>query len=398
MLNMFLVAVIVRVLTAVLITAYFGSLFEISRDSHEYHDYGVEGRQRIITGTMELHHWIDDGWKQFIGVVYYLLTPNILIISTINAILSGLAVLLMYKICLHAFHSETVGIAAAYLVALFPSSVYFTSLPLKEAVAMFAILSVVWGVQQLKTRVSLSPFMWVFLGLTILVGVRTYLSIVITGCVLLCAVKLPKQNDIKAVFAVGIWGLCLLLATVFVVNTTGLQLREYESLQYFDLDRLNEIRQDMTNAGKSRMYTAGQDAGFNDDVIENASKVGKGLFYFFSSIDITNIRRGRQLAALPEMCFFLLGFIPLVRGVKSAWRQNLDAVFPLVVIGFVLVVVYSSATTNMGALYRWRLQALPILLAFVCNGVYTGRHGVFRRMLMRFCPRFARHERGVSIA
>lgn len=398
MLNMFFVAVIVRILTAVLITAYFGSLFEISRDSHEYHDYGLEGRQRIITGTMELHHWIDDGWKQFIGVMYYLLTPNILIISAINAVLSGFAVLLMYKICLHAFHSDTVGIAAAYLVALFPSSVYFTSLPLKEAVAMFAILCVIWGVQQLKTKMEFSSFMWILLGLAILVGVRTYLSIVISGCILLCAVKLPEQNDVKAVFAVGLWGLCLLTATVFVVNSAGLQLREYESLQYFDLERLNEIRQDMTRKGKSKMYAAGQNAGFDDDVLGNASKVGKGLFYFFSSIDITNIRRGRQLAALPEMCFFLVGFIPLVRGVKYAWRMNPDVVFPLIVIGFVLIAVYSSATTNMGALYRWRLQALPILLAFVCNGVYTGRHGVFRRMLMRFCPRFASHERGVSIA
>ena len=109
MLNLFLVAVIVRILAAVLITAYFGSMFEISRDSHEYHDYGLESMQRITTGTMELGHWVDDGWKQLIGLMYYLLTPNILIVSVFNAILSGFAVLLMYKICLTAFRSETVG-------------------------------------------------------------------------------------------------------------------------------------------------------------------------------------------------------------------------------------------------------------------------------------------------
>lgn len=397
MLNLFLVAVIVRVLAAVLITAYFGSMFEISRDSHEYHDYGLESMQRIVTGTMEPVHWVDDGWKQLIGLMYYLLTPNILIVSVFNALLSGFAVVLMYKICLAAFHSETVGIAAAYLVALFPSSVYFTSLPLKEAIAMFAILSVIWGVQQIKTDMKFSSLIWVALGLVILVGVRTYLSIVITGCVLLCAVKLPSQNDIKAVLAVGVWGLCLLAATIFIVNSTGIELREYESLQYFDLDRLNEIRQDMTSGGKSRMFAEEQNAGFDDDVFGNASKLGKGLFYFFSSIDITNIRRSRQLAALPEMCFFLVGFFPLIRGLKNSWRTNSDAVFPLIVIGFVLIVVYSSATTNMGALYRWRLQALPVLLAFVCNGVYTGKHGVFRRILMRFCPRYARQERGVTV-
>ena len=43
-----------------------------------------------------------------------------------------------------------------------------------------------------------------------------------------------------------------------------------------------------------------------------------------------------------------------------------------------------SAATNMGAMFRWRMQALPFLLAFLTYGLSLHGRGYFYRLMSRW--------------
>lgn len=87
--------------------------------------------------------------------------------------------------------------------------------------------------------------------------------------------------------------------------------------------------------------------------------------------------------ALPEVVLVVLLLPSLLRGLKYSWRYHRQAALPLMVFAFGLLAVYGSATTNMGAMYRWRMQAMPFLVMFMVVGVYVRGRGLFYRLASR---------------
>ena len=81
------------------------------------------------------------------------------------------------------------------------------------------------------------------------------------------------------------------------------------------------------------------------------------------------------------------------------WRYHRTAALPILILTFALVTVYGAGTTNMGAMYRWRLQAMPFVAMTVFLGASHWRRGpvfgvlkAFRSQLPR--RRFARVFQG----
>lgn len=50
-------------------------------------------------------------------------------------------------------------------------------------------------------------------------------------------------------------------------------------------------------------------------------------------------------------------------------RRFRATAIPLIVFGIAALVVYVSATTNMSALHRWRMQAFPFLFSILAAGL-----------------------------
>ena len=87
--------------------------------------------------------------------------------------------------------------------------------------------------------------------------------------------------------------------------------------------------------------------------------------------------------ALPEILVILCLLPSLVRGLRCSWQHARQASLPLAVFAFGLLAVYGSAATNMGAMFRWRMQALPLLLTFMVYGVFVHGRGPIYRALQR---------------
>jgi len=381
--RLFFHAAVSRLAAIAVLVAIGGSVSHMSRDSVQYHERGLAIAEQYAAGDIVWSRWIDEGWNEFIGVVYYLFVPNLLLISAINIAFCGLSGILIYKIAIFLSGRRGVAYASALVFVWFPSGVYYTVCPLKEAPAICGLLCVVWGTCVLidRRRLALSP--WIVAGLLIIAMLRVYLVPVCIGCIVvsLLPARLAggMRGTIQLVLAVGV----LFVLVLVSVDILGIKYGEWQVFEYYDLDRVNYIRADMSY-GRTAMFDDPDSAHFGNSITNDIWLGAKGLLFFLFTIDPTDITRTRQMAALPEMLFFVFCLPCLFVGVRTAWRIMPNRVLPIILFGAVLVLVYSTAATNAGAMYRWRLQALPFLLMLIVYGAAVRRRGAIYALLRPF--------------
>ena len=365
------------------------SMNDVSRDAFWFDLECRDIAQTYVDGTVKWSEWIDSGWPQFIGLIYYLIGSSLVYVMLLNAALSGFAAMTLYRMARYLSDRTDVAAATAICFALFPSAVYFHTLPLKEALAVLAVLSIAWGMIRVSTLHDRSGWQPIVLGLLALAALRVYLVLVLGSIVLLALSPAGKMGGVKGLITTFIL-LAVVAAAIFIaVNTMDLDVDEHETLKYFDLDRLNYTRANLSR-GDSRMFYSDNKAVFGTSLIQDVVLVTKGIFFFLVGVDMINIRSLRQAAAVPEALLLILCFPSLIVGVITLWRRKPRSAIPVIIIAIALILVYGSTTTNLGAMYRWRLQALPLLFMFVFIGAAERRKGPFYAILKLFRPRTPR--------
>lgn len=384
--RLFVTTTLVHLLVSVTLVGAMQVNPNLSRDSIKYDMIGKELAQSFSEGDISWSLWVDHGWYQLIGWIYFLIGPYLLVAQALNALAMGGAAVLTYRIGMKTFQIEPAARVAAYTAALFPSAVYYTSLPLKEAFSIFAVCGIVWGVLSLQQRQVAAGMRWIVIGLLITTSLRVYLVFVYLGCIALSLAPLRAKSLPQTLLMFLIWCGSFGLLLFAVTNTFQMDLTEYEHLKYFDLEYVNHIRADM-GTGTGKLFASDEEAAFGNRLDQDIINSVKGVFFFFMSIDVFNIRSTRQMAAIPEMLFMVACLPNLWAGVKAGWKHFPRRLLPLLLFTVALIVVYGGAATNMGAMYRWRLQALPFLLLVVCFGAMVRRRGSLYQVIRRFAPR-----------
>jgi len=113
-------------------------------------------------------------------------------------------------------------------------------------------------------------------------------------------------------------------------------------------------------------------------LVANAVAFIKGVVYFFITLNPTSIGSVRQLMALPEVLLVLLLIPHLFRGLYWLWLDRRNS-FPLIIFALGVMLMLVSATTNIGALFRWRMQVMPLFVIAMAIGVFWWQRGVFYR-------------------
>ncbi len=392
--RIFIAAFSVRIAAVAALAVMLGGYMKLSRDSLKYHIEAQRIADVIFSPEYNWSLWIDHGWYQFVGLIYYLVGPHLMVITLLNALAAGATASLVYRIGLVTFEDEASSRLSGYVCAFFPSLVYYTCLPLKESFAVFAIVGIIWGILELRIAKKSSGLAWIIAGLLILVALRVYLSYVLGGCTVLCLTVTRVRGDLGSVVRIAVSGVALVFVVIAVINASGVNTAEHEHLKYFDLNYINHIRSDM-NTGAGKMYTSKEEAEFGEDVFSSLYGAVKGIAFFFMSIDITHIQNERQLAALPEVLCLLCCLPYLFSGVVTGWRHTAKRVLPLLLFTAAIVAVYGGTTTNMGAMYRWRLQALPMLILLICFGAAVRQRGPLYKIIsrMRTSTSYAHQQR-----
>lgn len=383
----------VQVFWAVLITkaifvfamaiAWPGWVHQLSRDSLTYHRRGEEIAAQLDAGaSLTSLVWLDDAWFSITGTLYALVTPAPAVVQVFNGLLSALGAVVLLGIGTHLYslHVARTGAIVAFFL---PSMFYWTVMPLKEAWAVLAITLVVYGTLGLKS--GRHGRAWAVLGLGVLmIGmIRIYLAPILGGLALLMLLPEPHPEApmrIRTMLVkLGIFG-GLGVAAYLVLDALQIDVLEGSRLEwYLDVDNLNYTR-DAMSRGRGRMFEY-RDAALGKDPINDAFMLVMGVVFFFLSINPMEIRSGRQLVALPEFLIFLVALPALFKGVYLTWKTKGAKGGALLILATSVMAVYTTMATNMGAMYRWRIQALPLFILIAVYGAYERRRGVLYGLL-----------------
>jgi hypothetical protein len=367
--RLFIVAFFLRLAAVLLLDATGAvSTLTLSKDSGKYHYVGMLIAEKMSRGYFEWSSWIDNGWYQFVGLVYWIIGPYPILIQLFNVTIGSATALVAYRLAREVFQDDRTARISGVLVAIFPSFVYYSSLLLKDTVAIFSVSILVLSIVMVRQKFSFMNITGILMPLVVLLAVRDYLFL---ACTALTGISLvfSRGKPISVVVARTVVILLLVGVLGQVLGLGFLGIGYAKSTPYFDLDFINDTRSGMTTYGTGAIFDDGRSVGWGSDLLSDVRNGATALYYFFFTLDLRSIRSVRQLMALPEVFVFILLLPTLVKGARWSWRHCRWGSMPLLFFVGGLILVYGTATTNMGAMYRWRMQVMPLLMVFIAVGL-----------------------------
>ena len=260
------------------------------------------------------------------------------------------------------------------MVAVFPSFVYFNSLLLKDALSLFLFSLLGWAVIALRKKFDWKYVLALLISLMCFLGIRSYLFYICIPLIALCLLPLFGRSSITSVSFVIMLVILSIISWFLDVGLLGINF--FQESKYLDIEYINATRAEM-NAGRGRMGLG----GWGENYLSDVTNILAGIYYFFFSINPFSLNSIRQYFALPEMLIMMLAVLPFLRGLKVTWNHFRGAGIPLVILGLSVLVVYTSTTTNIGALYRWRMQAFPFLFPILAAGLMLSNGNLLTRLM-----------------
>lgn len=358
-------------------------ILHLSPDSLRYHREGLYIAHEMSLGFFNWPNWIDNGWFQLTGLIYYLFGPYPVIIQLINISLGAATPVLVYRMLRVIYEDERVARWSALFTSFFPSFVYWSCLMLKDPLSIFAMSLLVLSIVSVRKHFQAKWMVGIVLSLLIFISIREYMFFV--GLFLVAASFLPVTGLRVAPMIVKLLAIIVIIGSISLYMGYGFMGQKFiAESHYFDINYINDTRIKMGGHGSGAFFSDPSQAVWGSDFWNNFKSAAAGIFYFFFTIDFTRLGSVRQLMALPEVLVFVSLLPALVRGMVDSWRNYRDVALPLFVFAFGIMVVYGSATTNMGAMFRWRMQVMPLFIAFLTHGVLLRASGFYFRMLNRF--------------
>lgn len=381
--RLFVVAILVRlVLVVLLVMTDAIRLLKLSPDSLRYHQEGVAIAMEMQQGFFNWPNWVDNGWFQFTGLVYYLFGPYAILIQTLNATIGALTPIVVYHLVKRAFGIEQTARWTAILTAFFPSFIYWSCLMLKDSLTIFAMALLVWAVVSLRERFEVRWIVVMAFSLIVYLATREYMFFVALFFITLSF--FPVEGRKTGPLLVKMLAVVLFVGTATYAMGFGFLGMDYiAQSHYFDLDYINQSRIRIGDHGSGAFFDDPSSALWGKDLVGTLKALAAVAYFSLISVDLTDLGSVRQLMALPEVLVVALLLPHLFRGLLGSWRHLRQRTLPLMIFGFGILAVVGSAATNMGAMFRWRMQALPFLLAFLVYGLTLSGRGWLYRLLSR---------------
>jgi Dolichyl-phosphate-mannose-protein mannosyltransferase len=296
------------------------------------------------------------------AVLFTLLGFAPLALVTLNCFVGTLTTWLAYRVAAELVDREA-ALRAAWLAALFPSLVLWSSMNLRDVWVLCSFLWLAFAVLIMRHRRWVTALVAGGAGLGGIFLFRPYLlPLVTTG--LLAGSILSSMRKVKtAVLLAALLPAGLLILSIYSPR---------EPLKGTTVDgTLREIsltRHNLGSGGSSYM----QDVKFHSvwDVI---AFLPTGTIYFLLGPFPWAARGFRQFITVPEMLIWY-GLIPRVlQGVRVAFRRSPSETIALLSMVVCFALPYVLVSSNLGTAYRHRAQVLVFLLIFAAAGLLDPR-------------------------
>jgi dolichyl-phosphate-mannose-protein mannosyltransferase len=364
LLQIFVAALLVRLIVASLIFANYGQEF-----------FGGDAFTYDFLGQTQLQAWAGDsyarvllqnrmsGWgmSYFVGSVYAVIGRNMLAIQLINAVMGAVTAVVVFIAAQEVFTNSRVSKVAAVSIAFYPSLILWSSQGLKDGPIVFLLALAIMATLKLGQKFTVKYLIVLILALLILLSLRFYIFYMIAaavgGALVIGARQFTTISFIRQ-FAI-------LVAIAMALTYVGVPKFATEQYETFgNLEKVERSRRDMAQRGESG-YGEDSDVSTVHGAISN---IPLGMLYLLFAPFPWQLTSMRQAITLPEMILWWASFPMMILGLWFSMRYRLRMIAPILVFTTLLSLAYSVFQGNVGTAYRQRSQLLVFYFIFVAVG------------------------------
>ncbi|MGI6534392.1 MAG: hypothetical protein ACOX23_07285 [Peptococcia bacterium] len=346
---------------------YFFSLPHSGMDSVMFENHA----NTLLNGSLSLSMYNYDNYPKFIYLIYLLIGRKPLVIRAINGCLSLITANLVYKSILKISGDRGKSSDGMLLFLLFPQSLIFSSIIMRESlIVFFATLSVWLFINYVYSKKMLDLFTSL---LCLLLGSLFHSGIILIAAAYFFFILIEKnktKNNISIKKAVII--MTMVILSIWVLSNSDIFLRKFHFITSLEsiIDRINYTNTIQVGSGYLNNYTINS---FGDLILYVPLKI----VYFLFSPMIWDIRGLQDLIAiLFDSVFYLVLTINVIAAFfgKCLNKRERLLIKALIFACVLVIGAYSMGTIAAGTAIRHRYKVLSFLIIIT----FTQSCGIIR--------------------
>ncbi|MAG32830.1 MAG: hypothetical protein CL908_18285 [Deltaproteobacteria bacterium] len=334
------------------------------KDSEKYHYQGMEFAREFERGIdFDSQAWRtrDPGFPLLTGVVYWIVGPNTLAVRMLNAVLSALTLLWIYRIARLAFDDPRVARYACYLHAFLPYPLTIVISHRKDIlVALLATFLFYHALRLLRLDKDLpKAALWIAMGLLAISFFRSGFVLPFLGILFFCYV-LTQRSLLQAIALSVPTALVIQLVQILISQDTSIGIAENTARLEGKLLRSGALAEVGGLVRSVRMTSI-----FEIYKLPFATALFTILPFppYVTGYLPTIISSWAQLASLAFLPHMIMG--AMVSFDRAEWRRRI----PL--LAFIVTFLALLAAIHIGVI-RYRETVYPALLVLAGAGLARG--------------------------
>ena len=305
--------------------------------------------------------------SKIISIFYTIFGESKMLAKSISVALGTASVYLVYNLCTLMWDINSAK-KAAWVTALFPSLILYSSLTLRESYIVFFLLIGLIGIVKFIRNNSFASFSQVLLSFYVLIFFHG--PLVLGGFVFLfyLALKLINEQIRKSDnFKINIFSLLFLFTSLTIVT---LFLTNNFEIPY--LGRINTLFELDESFDKINTYMTGT-ASYPSWLKINYSYelFTKGIFkifYFLYSPFMWDIKSYIHLIGLFDGILYFIFTIYVIRNRYYIWKNPITRLFILIFVCY--LIMYGLGVGNFGTAIRHRSKFIVILIVLAAPMIH----------------------------
>ncbi len=307
-------------------------------------------------------------YEYFVGITYYFTDDSMFVVRIINVIAGSLVILATWRMARYITLPET-AFRCGLWACFFPTQLYYSCLPVRDAHSTLAMTLIFLGMTAMTSSGKTRHVLALPVGLLLTAGFRTYVATVLVILIPIgwLATFLLVRSRGKSLFVGRVAVVAAIALALFGPTGAEKIFSIGKASQVTDIDYWNSTRAKM-NSGGGALYRDGDVPEIGDSIVGSVQGIAVGLYFFFVSVNPTEMSSVRQWMAIPEVLIVLYMIPKMYRGFRRVLKYHRFQFVSVLFVAAAITFGYSSVTTNAGPLMRWRLQVVNIYIVVAAIG------------------------------
>lgn len=307
-------------------------------------------------------------YEYFVGITYYFTDDSMFVVRVINVIAGSLVILATWRMARYITLPET-AFRCGLWACFFPTQLYYSCLPVRDAHSTLAMTLIFLGMTAMTSSGKTRHVLALPVGLLLTAGFRTYVATVLVILIPIgwLATFLLVRSRGKSLFVGRVAVVAAIALALFGPTGAEKIFSIGKASQVTDIDYWNSTRAKM-NSGGGALYRDGDVPEIGDSIVGSVQGIAVGLYFFFVSVNPTEMSSVRQWMAIPEVLIVLYMIPKMYRGFRRVLKYHRFQFVSVLFVAAAITFGYSSVTTNAGPLMRWRLQVVNIYIVVAAIG------------------------------